>query len=153
MYDNFKEQHGEKVCDKSYSNFVRIMNISLTKLGEEICEVCREFELHEHQMNNADFLDNTNLECDESLVVNIDDWASNLLKGRNIELLENCKLCQAWKEHALQAKITRLHYQIDKEKSHNSNEAYYAADMEKVIMLPRLPGMKKVHFYMKNCFV
>ena len=56
--------------------------------------MCREFELHKHRMNNADFLDKTNLECDESLVENIDDWASNLLKGRNIELFENCKLCQ-----------------------------------------------------------
>ena len=146
MYDYFKEEHDVKVCYKSYSNFVRKMNISFTKLGEEICEVCREFELHEHQMNNADFLDKTNLDWDESLVENIDDWASNILKGRNIDLSESCTLCQAWKEHALQAKITRLHYQIDKEKNHNSNEAYYAADMEKVIMLPRLPGMKKAIF-------
>ena len=69
-----------------------------------------------------------------------------MLRERNIAISENCDGCMDWKEHALQAKVTRMHYQNDKESNHSDNEVFYAGDMEKVIMLPRLPGMKRAIF-------
>ena len=52
MYGDFSKEFGENICCyRSYRNVVRKMNISFTKLGVEICEVCREFELHNHDNN------------------------------------------------------------------------------------------------------
>ena len=146
MYDDFSKEFGENICCyRSYRNVVRKMNISFTKLGVEICEVGREFELHNHD-NNRNLTKESIFECDDGLKEKIDDWACNMLRERNIAISENCGGCMDWKEHALQAKVTRMHYQNDKESNHSDNEVFYAGDMEKVIMLPRLPGMKRAIF-------
>ena len=57
-----------------------------------------------------------------------------MLRERNIDISGNCDGCMEWKEHALQAKVTRMHYQYDKGTNHSDNEVFYAG--EKVIMLP-----------------
>ena len=50
------------------------------------------------------------------------------------------------KNHAIQAKVCRIEYRNDKEKNLQIKKVIYAADMEKIIMIPRLPGMKKAIF-------
>ena len=52
------------------------MNICFTKLGEEICEVCREFE-HRNHDNNRNLTEESIFECGEGLKEKIDDWACN----------------------------------------------------------------------------
>ena len=77
----------------------------------------------------------------------IDSWAATLLKDSGIELKENCSLCSTWKLHATRAKISREEYRWDVQRNEkNSGAIYLACDMEKVIMCPRFPGMKRVIF-------
>ena len=48
--------------------------------------------------------------------------------------------------HAMRAKISREEYRRDVNRNKSENIIYFARDMEKVIMLPQLPGLKKVIF-------
>ena len=46
MHKRFIESGGDQVWYKLYNKVFKQMNISTTKLGNEQCDVCSEFELH-----------------------------------------------------------------------------------------------------------
>lgn len=118
LFSDFREKHPDFVCSyEVYRNVVtKEMKISFTKLGHEECEVCETFLLH----NPEHTKENPCTDCDE---------------------------CLSWKIHMTKANEARSSYKLDKEASiQNNNTAYFSADMQKVIMLPRLDMFKKVIF-------
>ena len=55
-----------------------------------------------------------------------------------------CQICSQWLEHKHKYSLTRIAYQLDKDaaKDSTNNTLYLSSDMQKVILLPRLPGYK-----------
>ena len=55
-----------------------------------------------------------------------------------------CQICSQWLEHKHKYSLTRIAYQLDKDaaKDLTNNTLYLSSDMQKVILLPRLPGYK-----------
>lgn len=56
-----------------------------------------------------------------------------------------CSACRNWTEHNEKAKESRATYQNDAEKSASNSDPdtkYASVDMQKIILLPRMPGMK-----------
>nr|CAI5849076.1 unnamed protein product [Callosobruchus analis] len=60
--------------------------------------------------------------------------------------VENCDVCKTWKIHKLKATNARKNYQEDAEKIKQEDEIFVAADLQKVIMLPRLETFKEILF-------
>ena len=57
-----------------------------------------------------------------------------------------CEECDAWILHILRANKSREAYRKDADTYPSDNVFYVSADMQKVIMLPRLPGLKTAVF-------
>nr|CAI5862462.1 unnamed protein product [Callosobruchus analis] len=57
--------------------------------------------------------------------------------------VENCDVCKTWKIHQLKATNARKNYQEDAVKIKQEDEIFVAADLQKVIMLPRLETFKE----------
>lgn len=94
------------------------MNISFAKLGNEQCEKCELFFLHKS------------------------DYSKEMQN-----LHPDCENCLNWIKHIRKANESRDEYKIDVEKNKNESQAlYYSADLQKVIMLPRLNMFKQVIF-------
>ena len=153
MYDNFIETNPTVKCkERTYRRILNEMNVSFAKLGEEDCEDCREFSLHVHSNKDTDVEGRTEeKEISNSytppadMISQVDSWAERLLTESQICLNDGCDICTRWKKHATHAKISREEYRRDVNRNKSENTIYFASDME-VIMLPRLPGLKKVIF-------
>jgi len=59
---------------------------------------------------------------------------------------EDCTECIKWKEHIERARVSRKHYQDDGECILEDDTCIMSVDMQKVQMLPRLPGVKTCVF-------
>ncbi|CAM4572758.1 unnamed protein product [Leuciscus chuanchicus] len=62
------------------------------------------------------------------------------------EAAENCPQCERWHKHQTEAAETRLHYRSDADKDWPENTSVRSVDLQKVIMLPRMPGVKSAVF-------
>jgi len=123
MYQDFSKKHsGVSCCYQTYRKMVASMNISFAKLGEEECEECKLHDKHRHVEVAAS--GNEDLEQSPS----------------------PCTECDQWKAHIERARISRKHYQDDADKIKDPKEVYFSVDMQKIIMLPRLPGVKTCVF-------
>ena len=60
--------------------------------------------------------------------------------------VENCSVCSDWKKHIENARIARTKYREDAGKEWTDGTAYMSCDMQKVIMMPRMPGVKSAVF-------
>lgn len=72
-------------------------------------------------------------------------------------ICDNCEICTSWNEHMIKAKESRIAYKTDRE-STEPNTVYFSADLEKVIMIPRIDMFKRVIFcprviVFNQCFV
>lgn len=119
MHNNFVDKNPQfknSVSYDLYRKLVRERKISFARLGNEECEVCEEFKLHEHNESNLD---------------------------------DECEICSKWKIHIKLAKDSRELYrkyaENETERTENS-ELCVSADLEKVIMLPRLEMFKQIIF-------
>lgn len=61
-------------------------------------------------------------------------------------LQENCKECQDYGLHKKKAKKSRDLYRCDAELDRNENDMCFSADLQKVIMLPRMEQYKTAIF-------
>ena len=100
-------------------------NISFCKLGEEECDVCLSFKLHAH--------DDISREEDTYTV------------GEFI-YIKNCEICDEHLCHMEVVTILKKEYRKDVEKSFSDTEKCFAVDMQKVIMLPVMCGVKSYLF-------
>ena len=119
MYDDFNVRHPGLACCETYRQILTSMNISFAKLGEEECEFCMCHDKHNHAAHNEGDVENQTNKCD---------------------------YCESWEEHVKRAKACREAYQNDATKEHDNDQIYLSVDLQKVIMLPRLPGVKTCLF-------
>ncbi|XP_050499069.1 uncharacterized protein LOC126879820 [Diabrotica virgifera virgifera] len=93
------------------------MKISFTKLGHEECEQCEIFNQH----NNA--------------------------HSKNNMDLDKCVTCVKWNNHIKKAKEARKRYKEDADSTEwTAKKICLSADLQKVIMLPRIDTFKQVLF-------
>lgn len=117
MHEDFKSKYSTHISYDLYRSVLRSMKISFTKLGNEECEQCEEYGIHK---STHGISDNETGECND---------------------------CQSYQKHKNQYTNARLEYQQDSELSINdTSTAYYSADLQKVVMLPRMEGFKVVVF-------
>jgi len=57
----------------------------------------------------------------------------------------DCEMCRSHDLHSESVLITRRHYKEDLEKD-TDDEVFLSCDMQKIIMLPRMPGVKTCVF-------
>lgn len=121
MYNDFKEKFPRLSCSYDlYRTEVKKLNIAFTKLGNEDCEKCEEFSFH-NVSHTKQSLDN------------------------------ECEICKLWKVHLQYVEYTRMAYQKDVERANKlePNQTTFlavSADLQKVIMLPRIDMFKRVLF-------
>lgn len=119
MHKHFCEINPEKtVSYEFYRHHVRKMNISFTCLGNEECEACESYNFH----------------------------AKNTLHDARKQIDEDCTICADWAGHHRKYKAARELYNEHKEAVQSDSQKYYSADLEKVIMLPRLDMFKAAIF-------
>ncbi|VEN33902.1 unnamed protein product [Callosobruchus maculatus] len=120
MYKDFKLKYPN--TDFSYELYRKIvtkdLNISFANLGNEECWECEEFAIHKKATSH----------------------------DANVENLASCDLCKTWRIHKLKAINARKNYKEDAEKIKQNDEIFVAADLQKVIMLPRMETFKEVIF-------
>ena len=129
MFRWFKETNpGDRIDEMSYYRRVRKMNISFAKLGEEECECCLEILYHDCTAQDATAEDTGSAER-----------LANIKPGE-------CQKCDTWAEHIKKSNESRKSYRKDADTYPEPDKYYVSADLQKVIMLPRLPGVKKCVF-------
>jgi len=122
MYEDFHKKNLDFKCGyHTYRAMVKEMNISFAKLGQEECETCNMFQInktsHEHE------------------------WQSD----PDAEY-DGCDLCKNQKQHISNAIKARTSYRVDSSTKWPDSTSVRSVDMQKVIMLPRLPGLKTACF-------
>ena len=104
------------------------MNISFCKLGEEECDFCESIKYHD---------------CKAELPVSESSTDTERLEGINAGV---CEECDSWVRHFENAKLSRTAYRNDADRYPEPGKLFLSGDMQKVVLLPRLPGMKKCIF-------
>ena len=135
MFNDFNERHPEhEIHYSTYYRAVRAMKISFVKLGEEECEMCDE---HEHHL----------------IDVHIEEVKElKKTRGTSLPKHDNCDKCNEYGKHVVLAIEAREHYNEDAQKTLCTNEIIMSVDLQKVMMLPRLPGLKKAIFCKNRLF-
>ena len=119
MHKRYKEDFGgHPISYYFFRKIISDMNISFTKLGHEQCEGCLTHEEHKCAPPNV--------ECPK----------------------EVCKDCCAYEEHVKNAALARSKYKDDAAQAviHPSKTTYLSCDLQKVKMLPEIPGVKTAVF-------
>ena len=122
MHKGFILQGGKCSYDL-YRMEIHSKNISFAALDQEECEVCLYYK--EHTCSKKDDSNHA---------------------GTTDDVIPECDICMGHENHVMRAKETRKAYQIYSSKVNNHDEAYISVDLQKVVMLPRLPGVKSVAF-------
>ncbi|XP_026745687.1 uncharacterized protein LOC113507030 [Trichoplusia ni] len=119
MYDHYCETDPEiKVSYGFYRKLVRELNISFTKLGQEECELCEKFIIHNPRRE--------------------------MIRHRNCK---DCKDYEAHHDRYILAR-QKYENDADNQtqKKNDTDTLIFAVDLEKVIMLPRMEEFKTVMF-------
>ena len=58
----------------------------------------------------------------------------------------SCSQCADWREHNERARLARKHYISDKDIQCNASSVFLSTDMQKIVMLPAMPGVKSAVF-------
>ena len=136
MLQDFNETYNTNISKSRYYKEIKDMNISFVKLGEEECEDC---DLHDKHLTD----DHGILDVKERSKTDPDTKKSEKIT------IAGCEVCLEYSSHMQYAKESRAEYRKDKERwigASNDAERIVSADLQKVIMLPILPGLKKAIF-------
>ena len=118
-----------KISYAYYYKKVKKMNISFVKFGEVECERC---DLHDKDLEDIHKWDKHELsKPDENE------------KNRKPTFVD-CVHCADFEVHIKTATEARERYREEKNREWTDNEKVVSVDMQKVIMLSRLPGLKVV---------
>ena len=109
------------------------MKISFAN-GEEECETCLEFEEHI----------NRDKKC-YGTQSDISDVINKLINKVECKV-QQCNICESYSEHLERANVSRLEYSNEANVVTANDTSLQAVDMQKVIMLPRMPGVKRAVF-------
>ena len=128
MFQDFREKYPSEIISKEfYRKVLKEVNISFRKLGDEECEHCLSFKSHVH--DNAD-----------------EDVPDGFISVGEFAYQSNCDGCKDHQSHMEKAIKLRQEYHDDVEKNLNENERCFAVDMQKVVMLPFMMGVKSCIF-------
>ncbi|XP_044024086.1 uncharacterized protein LOC122862640 [Siniperca chuatsi] len=103
---------------ETYRKAVKNSNISFAEPGEEQCQQCLQHERH----------------------VKAKHQAANQDPG------PDCSTCKKWEDHKERAARGRHHYKLDAEKQQSDNLSIRSVNLQKVILLPRMPGVRTAVF-------
>jgi len=118
LHSDFVKKHPNVTCSYDvYRKVVNEMNIAFTKLGHEECEQCKENELHQAA-------------------------TAHIANGESI----GCDACQNWERHQRMATESREEYRRDAAHDSSNEFSIYSADLQKVLMLPRMEQFKAAIF-------
>ena len=135
LFSYFTETHPElKVKYDIYRQRIIKKNISFAKLGLEECETCLSYDEHVKRGVQSKYA-NGGVE-----------FALGKLLNNVVCMTDGCDICDNYISHKKFEKTSLAEYQKDKDPNLNPNSIIVATDMQKVIMLPRLPGAKAVIF-------
>ena len=138
MHNEYCESYPDKnVSYTYYYNMVKSLNISFVKLGEEECERCDLHEKHLEEVHNVE-------KKDIHVEVETDPNDSN--KKTRKQTFANCSDCSDFEIHIMTTNEGRKQYRKEKEREWNADEIVVSVDLQKVMMLPRLPGNKTAIF-------
>lgn len=136
MHNDYKEKNKDASCGyETYRKAVKGRNISFVKLGEEECKLCLVQGHHlkmEHRENEAM----------ETQACQDNSHAAPEFTIPN----PDCMQCRKYEEHKKSAGQSRSHYQADAQKDWPEDWSVRSVDMQKVIMLPHMPGVKTALF-------
>lgn len=120
MYSDYlakSSQCGEAKCSyETYRKEVKRKNISFTRLGEEQCEHCLLHDTHVKAEHDGN------------------------------EESRDCLVCATWEEHKRRVETSKQHYRRDAEREPTEDTTVRSVDPQKIIMLPRMPGVKVAVF-------
>ena len=133
--DFLKSYPNNKICYDIYRQQLKKMNIGFGKLGEEECETCLEYD--EHKKRNLYTIADSNI---------INSVISAIVNDTEC-LADGCLICKNQETHLMKKSLSRFEYKSDCFLYNSSKgESVVAVDMQKVVMLPRMPGVKKAIF-------
>ncbi|CAG9814598.1 unnamed protein product [Phaedon cochleariae] len=122
MHKDFMAKHPDIKC--SYELYRKCVskdcNIPFTKLGHEECETCEIFKMHDP-------------------------------KHTQQNLIPDCESCKAWENHTSKANNAREKYRTDTANAGSDETSLIvSANLEKVIMLPRIDMFKQVELSLQQ---
>lgn len=118
MYNGFKEKFPEMHCSYDhYREILKNMNISFVKLRNEECEICETY--NQHIKSNMDH------------------------KNQH---LYACNICMKWSEYHERFTNSREIYKLHSKNNGDIEHVIVSADLQKVIMLPRMNSFKTAIF-------
>ena len=133
MLNDFNETYNLNISRSRYYQEIKSMNISFVKLGEEECEDC---DLHDKHLIDDHGLKDEKERCKTDATTK---------KSEQITIT-GCKKCDTYTCHIKFANESREGYRRDREMESEEGRLIVSADLQKVIMLPVLPGLKKAIF-------
>ena len=131
MYGNFCEKNPVDKANLHYESYRKIlssMNIKFTKLGEEECEECEVFAQHECPRKHEK--ENKQTENEQPA------------ENGNEKVVLECNVCDDHAEHVQRAEISREMHRKDATSNTDKKKPKFSMNMQKVMMLPHLSGIK-----------
>eukprot|EP00111_Clytia_hemisphaerica_P021639 TCONS_00063646-protein len=142
MYEDYLDQRKENnenaMSYVQYTRIVKSQNISFAKLGDEECEMCESHKLHLRDVKQKD-----TSTSDDRLKTRIFN-AKRIDKDKDMSCGKgNCLACAVWLDHQTKYRQARKAYKDDGAAAKIFKDTLFlSSDMQKVILLPRLPGFK-----------
>ena len=127
MYKDYNSRANSKIGYITYKKEVNNMNISFVRLGTEECEDC-------------DLLQTQHIE--------VAHRGENAAPNGVYIYPQLCEICLKFNKHEAAANSVRAEYEEDKQRTKlcDPGTLYVSVDMQKVVMLPRMPGYKVAIF-------
>ncbi|CAJ1084251.1 uncharacterized protein LOC122862640 [Xyrichtys novacula] len=117
MFEDFAANH--RTSFKRYQKALESCGVSFSRPGEEPCELCLR---HQHHM---------------SVRHRDQDWVQHLQDPP-----PDCITCRMWEEHREKAEKATRDYKRDARKQQSGELSIRRVDLQRVILLPRMPGVK-----------
>ncbi|CAH1969615.1 unnamed protein product [Acanthoscelides obtectus] len=117
MFEDFKKRYPDYICSyEKYRKILKAKNISFAKLGNEECELCESYHMHNSEHKAESLSDDCEVCC---------SWKDHIMKA---------------KESRERYSLNKENCNKDK------GNLCFSVDLQKVIMLPRLEMFKKAIF-------
>ena len=132
MHNDYLQTFPNSPCSyEMYRKCISAKNISFTKLGEEQCEVCLAY-YNSHDRKKC----RSTTENEEN---DNEDEQSQATDSQ-------CNAGLQWRNHIERARKARKLYRQDADTKWGDDYSVRSADLQKVMMLPRMPGCKTAAF-------
>ena len=128
------------------------MNISFIKLGEEECDACEVHKHHECTMKEREKGEKEGRhQKDSSEGEQLGERNDQTRKDgnehqKNTDSENGCSVREAHQLHLVRANQSRMLYRADVALNNDPTKPIFSMDVQNVLMLPHLPGLKSALF-------